>query len=389
MEKPKEEQEKEQLQKEEQEQKQQLEAEEKLQEKTDERLKTVFEDEQPLSEAEAEDDPDSPTPEPDDKGSAEEEGKPDDSTPSNEKEDVEKKTEEKEGDEDNKEVKDEKDEKEDTPQLPDAYYRAAKHNQWSDEEIKEFFENNSDLALKTFGNMLESMNRSSQDFSAIGRARKEQFAKKQDVQPEKKESEFKGVDIDALRQDGVDEDTLELIKTQNEQAKANYDEIQKIKSGKDDNLATATEDANRQAILREADAIAQTVDGFFGGEDMKNSYGEFYGVLPKDAPDWKSLTPGQKANRIAVVEMMDEILIGAATCGRELSTEDALRRAHLSITDSIREKVIRDGLKAKAKQRSKAITLEPTGTTQPKGNKPQTKAELETVTTDRLNKVFG
>ena len=63
------------------------------------------------------------------------------------------------------------------------------------------------------------------------------------------------------------------------------------------------------------------------------SYEDFYGTLPKDAVIWDSLSPGQKMNRWAVVEMMDQMIVGATTLGREMKIDEALNLAHLSVTE--------------------------------------------------------
>ncbi|GAH04678.1 unnamed protein product, partial [marine sediment metagenome] len=118
-------------------------------------------------------------------------------------------------------------------------------------------------------------------------------------------------------------------------------------------------------------------------------YEDFYGTLPKDAIDWNSLTPGQKMNRWTVIEMMDQMIAGARTLGRELKIDETLNLAHLSITEPIREKVIREDIKTKVIKRNKNLTLKPSGTTQSTDTKPQTKQELESATVERLNKVFG
>ena len=94
-------------------------------------------------------------------------------------------------------------------------------------------------------------------------------------------------------------------------------------------------------------------------------------------------------NRWAVVEMMDQMIVGASALGREMKTDEAMNLAHLSVTEPIREKVIRESITAKVKTRSSNLSLKPSGTAQSGQTKPQTGQELEDATATRLSKVFG
>ena len=79
-------------------------------------------------------------------------------------------------DEDTDEDKDkDKDKDKDTKevQLPDAYYRAAIHQGWTPDEIKEFFEANPELAIKTLAKNHESTNKLNSEFARMGRIKPE------------------------------------------------------------------------------------------------------------------------------------------------------------------------------------------------------------------------
>ena len=102
----------------------------------------------------------------------------DDSTPEVKDEDDKEEGGEKDRDE-NKDAPSKSDEKGDDKtekeyNLPDAFHRAAEHDGWKPEDIKEFFEGNPERALVTFQNIYNSMNRASRDFANLGRRKAEE-----------------------------------------------------------------------------------------------------------------------------------------------------------------------------------------------------------------------
>ena len=281
------------------------------------------------------------------------------------------------------------------PPLSDAYFRAAIHRGMSEEEIKDFYTANPELANKTFANIYEAVNRSSKEFADIGRARKKMDAEAATapvVKPSAETAEgFKGLDMDKIRSNYPDDPIVDLIATQQAQSKLLYDEVQELKqtgSTRSNGLPSGAEAEQQRALSQEANAINQQMDSFFRDDDMKG-YNEFYGELPKNAADWNSMSPGQRANRWAVIEMMDEMMAGAEVLGREMNIEEAMHLAHLSVSESLREKVIRDGILSKVEKRNKSMTLKPSGTVTPDATAPASKQELEDVTATRLDKVFN
>jgi len=111
-------------------------------------------------------------------------------------------------------------------------------------------------------------------------------------------------------------------------------------------------------------AVLQQLNQFFGAEDM-GVYEEFYGST-KDADgnalyDYKSLTPGQQANRQAVVSLADQIIAGAELQGTQMSVAQGLELAHLAVTRPMSETVIREKLVSAVKKRGKGVTLKPSG----------------------------
>ena len=340
--------------------------------------------------------------------SAEESKESDDSTPEDEKAKLEEKSDEKDettlaaqddaddkGTEAKVEAKDEEVDKgeKDVPQLSDAYYRAAIHRGMKPDEIEDFYKANPQLCVTTLGNIYEAVKRSTEEFTTLGRTYKEREAQEAaaTATPSKTEgganveSGYKGVDFEALGKVDIDPDAMAIIKTMDQQNKVMYDEIQSIKEARP---VGQTQQESR-AVAQETAAIQQQISNFFKADELK-LYGDFYGSLPKDAVNWDTLNPGQKANRWAVIEMMDNLLIGVHMNNRDMTIDEAMNLAHLNISESEREKVIREKLKTDVVKRNKSITLKPSGAAESEtSGAPRTDKELEETTQERLNKVFG
>ena len=276
---------------------------------------------------------------------------------------------------------------EETPQLPDVYYQAAIHRGITPEDIASFYEANPEQCVKAYSNIYEAVRRSGEEFASQGRVRKEQFAHEAELAkaPQKtEESEFVGVDITALEKTEIDPDALEIIKAQNDQAEQMFKDIQALKA-----TPVQTQTDTGSVNQQEVNLIQQQIDGFFTSEAIK-PYAEFYGVVPADAVDWAALDPGQKANRWATIEMMDDILLGAEMNNREMSIDAAMKVAHLNVSESQRTKVMREELKASVTKRSKSLSLKPaatskTGSTSSSGKKSE--EELVEATAERLSKL--
>lgn len=269
------------------------------------------------------------------------------------------------------------------PAIPDNVCRAAVHSGWTPEEISEFYEADPKRALKTFGKMHESMSNLSKQFAQVGRARIN-MARKQDTdgQPQPKVEEPKPViDVEALRRRDPDNELLPIVEGLN---KVLTDLTVK---------RTVEQPRQEPSKGREEDvALAQQVTLFISSDGMK-SYDDFYGPAFDDnrMPTWDGhgLTPGQLANRDALVARADEIWIGAKMSGRELTVPEALEMAHTLLTEPMREQQVRKELVSKVKTRAKGMTLRPNKSKglDNAGEKPKTEAQLLQRTEARLAKL--
>lgn len=326
----------------------------------------------------------------------------DDSTP----DDTDKSDKDESGDKDEDEDKDppsKPDDKTDDKkfELPDAYHRAAEHDGWKPEDIKGFFEADPERALVTFQNIYNSMNRASRDFANLGRIKAEQARKQiEDATKVDEKVEIKDfIDIDALKKEYEDTALIDgVVKPLNDALKQVTQEIKSLKSQKipsADDIALAK--ADQMAATRRAEATAKQADiklieQFFTAENMK-PYKGFYGELGM-GQIFQDLNPGQQRNRYEVLQIADQMIAGNAMQGIELSVNDALLRAHLLVTEPIREKVIREEIKSSIVKRNKGLTLRPSAGKKSvaaidEGGKPKDRAEIIANAEQRLAKVFG
>lgn len=238
------------------------------------------------------------------------------------------------------------DETEEKINLPDAYYRAALHQEWKPEEIKEFYKSNPELAKRTFAKIYESVNKVSDDFAALGRLKLKQTQETQNTEVEKNQST--DIDIGKLREDydnpGALVDIVEQLQKQNK-------------------ILTEKPQQAYVTPARTDQVLDQQIDTFFTADDLK-LFDDFYGPGKDEngkivLPD--GLTPGQKANRHAVLEFADSLIAGYALKGQEMPVSEALELAHLKVTDTMREQKIREEIMGNVVKRSKGITLKGSG----------------------------
>jgi hypothetical protein len=264
------------------------------------------------------------------------------------------------------------DSQQDVTSLPENYIRAAIHQGWKPEAIDKFFASDPELALTTFENIYNSTNKISKMFAAQGRNVMKAKADKT-VQPDKKNF----IDVKALRDKyGDDEPSVEIAEAINKGLQEAFGSKQVVETGE-----TGIDNRNGSPSSEDI-ALVQTIENFFGSDDMK-PFGDFYGK-------GDSRNRIQEMNRIAVVNMADQIIAGADLHGQELSASDALAMAHLSVSEPVREKVLRQNILKSVKKREKGITFRPSSSTA--GNKKLSAKDKEKAllgkTQDRLNKLF-
>ena len=235
------------------------------------------------------------------------------------------------------------------------------------------------------------MNRSTKDFAAMGRAKQVaaesavKATKTTGSESEKSDTGFKPIDIEALKKDSEDDPLIGVIAQMQDQNKMLFDKVKELSETPVGN--PASEAALERANAKEVVAMEKELDMFFNDADYK-PYGEFYGAVAKDVSTWEGLTPGERANRWAVVKGAEMIMLGAEASGLDISLPEALRRAHLVVSEPLREKIFREDAVEHLKKRQKALSLRPSSKVTDEKSGKKTEDALLEVTTQRLDKVF-
>ena len=256
--------------------------------------------------------------------------------------------------------------------LPDAYYRAAVHQGWEPDEIKEFFEADPEKALKTLAKIHESTNKITTEFARLGRVGLKSADSK--VADDKK-SDDTGVDIAAIKEQYGDDSAVvkafEVMQSKLDTVRDSFPD-----------KAIAQNDVNQQT---DDPAVKVMVDKFFIDPALK-PYVDFYGA-GKDAA---KLTQEQTGNRWSMLEMADNIILGSQAQGRNITAEEAMEMAHLLVSEPVREKALRVELSTKVKKRAKGVTLKPAKSKAAKADTDGkvTEKQLEERVQQKLNNVF-
>ena len=299
-------------------------------------------------------DEDDPTPEPDPAEPAEsEESTPepkdelksepaddDDTTPENESDPA--------GDDPNPESKSESESESEPekPAIPDNYYRAAIHQGWEPGQISKLYETDPEGTLKFLEKCYNDVNSMSQQFAQLGRKAKE-------MQPapdtEGSEQKPKAFDPEAFKK-AYDEDPAAAMVSM-------FEAMQQQPQQQPEQTPVQQSQQTAKNEMQERLSVVEQLNGFFNADDLK-PFGDFYGASGK--LDWGDLTPGQYANRQAVVNLADEILAGAELLQTGMTVREAVEKAHLEVTAPMLEKIVRQDIIKKVTKKAKGVTLRPT-----------------------------
>jgi hypothetical protein len=269
--------------------------------------------------------------------------------------------------------------------IPDQYIRAAIHQKWSIGDIKELQEANPKLALKTFKKLYDDTNRLSQEFASIGRKRMEDARKPVEKKAEEKPKDF-AIDLTKVKAEYGDDPIVGVVEAL---AEHNAELMKKLEQVVPVAKPSGKSEAEIRAEIRENQAVEKQVNAFFGDRTME-LYTDFYGTVSKGSVDWSSLTGEQQTNRMTVLNLADQICIGAQSQGKNMTVEEAMEKAHLIVSARVLESIVREDIKKQVSKFSKAKTLHPHATTTvADSNKPKTEEELNAKVALGLKKVFG
>jgi len=249
---------------------------------------------------------------------------------------------------------------------------------------------NPELAKKTLEACYLEVNNASKEWSALGRARRDQELESVAQTATEATAEQKGVDVapvvKKLKKEYPDDPMIDaVIDVLENTAKVANTKPQVPKEQQQYQTATARANATANA------SMDQRINNFFSSDAMK-PYAKFYGKLEL-GQSVTDLSSGQQQNRLAVLDDAEMILSGHRMHGIDLDVIKALEKAHFVVTEPIREQVIRDNLKVAATKRKKSMTLRPSDSKRSpqsdSSGKPKNRSELVSKVEQKLASVPG
>lgn len=232
------------------------------------------------------------------------------------------------------------------PAIPDNYYRAAIHRGWTPERISKLYEADPEGTVDFLKKTYEDVNSMSKQFADFGRKAKEmQQAPAAKQEPEQKPDVF---DPEAFKK-VYDEDPAAAMVLM-------FEAMQK-QSQQQPQAPVQQPQQTSQDEMRERLSNLEQLNGFFNDDDLK-AFGDYYGQSKK--LDWGDITPDQYANRKALVDRADEILVGAELLQTGMSIREAVEKAHLEITAPMLKEIVRQDIIKQVKKKAKGATLRPT-----------------------------
>ncbi len=267
-------------------------------------------------------------------------------------------------------------------EVPDNYRRAAIHQNWTEDEINGFVEASPELAEKTFKKLFESTNQLTQQFAKAGRDMLSQpITESPTRQPQQpiQQQRITDVDIQAMKDEYGDDDPMLGVVLRLNDALNSSSVQQPVQ------ISPVQQPVQQEQVRNEIDeVIGMKLEQFFKDESVivdKNFYGTGLG--------WKELTPGQDANRMAVLETGDQIKTGAAAQGINFTHEEALMKAHDMFTAQFAQSFARQSISKTLKKREANLTIEPTTTPAVVENKgPLTENQVVNRAGKRLEQLF-
>ncbi len=269
--------------------------------------------------------------------------------------------------------------------IPDAYVRAAIHNGMKQEDVDFLVKQDPKLALSTFTSMYNSVTNASKEWSQLGRAKVEQeraIAEADSRRVVEKSQQDVDPLIGKLKETYGDDPLIEVV------TKLLADKSAPVTTAPVSQPADLYQTATARANASANASTDARVNVFFGSNAMK-PYEDFYGMMGL-SQSFNDLSNGQQEHRLNVMQEAEYIMTGLRMRGIDLPVEQVLEKAHLVVTEPIREQVIRENLKKNAVTRKKAMTYRPskskktTNAVVDSQRKPQSRQELLSRVEQRL-----
>ncbi len=323
-----------------------------------------------------------------------------------EEEEEEKKDEEEEGDteEDEDEDKDKDKDKEDeevtddttskskkktedgTLTLPASHVQTALRLGMSEDEVKDSFDKNPEAMITLLGKLHKGENDLNARYAQQGRAIVQKQVTERKATGDEDTSSPSLVDLKKIRARFDDDD---------EEADALIDGVIKpladaLKEMRDEVKQLRVQPNGQSAYSQQEErGIQSEVNNFFDNDSLKE-FQDYYGTVKPGEDPREALTGIQFKHRGEVCREGNFIRLGAADSGEQLTISDVLQRAHLHLTEPMREEMIRGKISSTIKKRAKSLSVKAGTKKVPKT--PSSKdagRQLEIVTKTRLKKIFG
>lgn len=264
-------------------------------------------------------------------------------------------------------------ESDDSPILPAGHRRAALADGWTTEEVDYYLESNPEGAMEHFASIYNDWREENSRWSARGRQLK---AADQDTNPsattpnstgDNKLKPMEKFDTQALIEEhGNDELVTALTSKMNNMIDQINPVLEKVAASQEF-VESSTEET-----------ISKIAQDFFGGKEME-SFKDVYGT------DYGTATQEQIDKRMELFGEADDIIFGASAHGKQITVEEALKRAHNNVSEGSKDTAIRDSIRKGLKKRTKTLSgskqkITSTGD----DNAPLTREELVARTNDRL-----
>jgi hypothetical protein len=246
--------------------------------------------------------------------------------------------------------------------VPDSYLRAAVHQGWKEEEVKELWKDDPEKAERLLKANLTATNNLSNQWSQLGQQQMDvqtppaaPIATPDSPTP-KADTGYTGLDISKLKGQYDDDGLIDdVIKPLNDLLIKMNGKLESVET-RQTQASQSNSDKQKVADKEKSDAINLQISGFFDSLKSKELK-TFYGT----GSDWSKFEGGQAENRMKLLTQADQIKTGAAYQGKEITNEAAMDLANLILSSHLAEQKIISDIKNSLTKREGSMSLKPSG----------------------------
>ncbi len=271
-----------------------------------------------------------------------------------------------------------------TPTLPDNYIRSLLASGWSEQDITEQHASLGDEFVVIAEKVHSKRQSDSREWAAHGRIEANQREAAIDAARQTEPdtpTEIERLDVAALKKElGDDPRVMAFVDKLVTQTNKAIEAMNTM-------MPRVSESAARQEQSEKA-ALQNEVNAFFASPAVL-PYKGLYGIGPTQDTEGDHYTA-----RMRVLEVADQIRVGASFQGREVGMSEALDLAHDSVSADHRVQAIREDIKAKVQKRAQSATTRPSkgsdsgSTSAPAVRTEKTRDEIEQFAQNALRQIF-